>query len=70
MMMRRQILKVIRDEFNGSVERQGDIAIAICGNATSSMVSKNLKWLVEHGYLTVTRPGGFTKTYTLTEKAT
>jgi len=70
LMQRRAILKTIRDDFNGCVERQRDLSFALGKHQTNKGVRANLAWLVKNGYLTLTRTGGSTKTYTLTEKAT
>jgi len=70
LIQRKRILKTIRDDFNGSVERQRDISIALGRHITNKGVRDDLAWLVKHGYLTLSRPCGATKTYTLTEKFT
>lgn len=67
MMYRKLILKTIRDDFNGLAESQKAIAVAVTGCESSSCVIRNLKWLVENGYLILERTG-WKKAYTLTEK--
>lgn len=67
--MRKQILKVIRDDFNGVGESENAIADAVSACKSGTGVRNNLKWLVANGYLTLQR-NGRKKAYTLTEKAT
>lgn len=65
--MRRQILRVIRDKFNGVGESENAIADAVSACKSSTGVRSNLNWLVENGYLTL-QHNGRKKAYTLTEK--
>ncbi len=65
---RKLILTKIRDDFNGCVERQRDITTALGKHYTNKNVRGDLDWLVKHGYLILSLPGGAVKTYTLTEK--
>ncbi len=65
--MRRRILRVIREKFDGVGESERAIATAVNACNGSTSVSNNLNWLVENGYLTLER-SGWKKAYTLTEK--
>jgi len=67
---RKLILKTIRDDFNGSVQNQNAIVLAISGWKTKRGVISNLNWLVAHGELFLEIKDARTKSYTLTETAT
>ena len=67
---RKLILKMVKDNFNGVVEKETEIIVALRGYRSNKSVRNDLDWLVEHGYLLLERKDNWTKTYTLTEKAT